>query len=70
MTIVDKQGVIRSVLGLCSKGGRQVTFTNLLLEAPLFRIRLCHGYNFYGRIGRKPKPSEVSSLCLGVATDL
>lgn len=59
-----------SVLGLCSKGGRQVTFTNLLLEAPLFRIRLCHGYNFYERIGRKPKPSEVRELCLGVAMDL
>lgn len=56
--------------GYLSKGGGHVPRTGLFLEALLFRIRLWYGWNFYKRIGRKPKPSEVSELGFEVTVDL
>lgn len=71
----ERIGTLRSLLRsrcdkvsvLCTKGGD--TCTGLFLGAPLFRIRLCYGCNFYRRIGRKPKPTELSELCLEVSVD-
>lgn len=54
------------------RGRRHGTYTNLLLEVPLFTIIPCYyGYNFYKRIGRNLNPqSFVSELCWDVIMDL
>lgn len=59
-----------AVLGISVREGGHVPRTGLFLEALLFRIRLWYGCNFYKRIGRKPKPSEVSELGFEVTVDL